>query len=490
MNAYVQQLKTSIDRQTVVYALFSVAAAVGAGMTIARWDLKGAAILLVMPVALAVVVICLYKPKAGLLIYLQLAFVINGINRFTPFQAPFGLLADAMLFLLLISLLVNSRRMNWGSLHNPVFYLVLLWTIYTILELLNPEAIYPVAWFFAVRIESLYWVQITILTLLLVRSKKDINQIVNLWLVWSVVAAVWAFKQRYIGVTAGEQRWLDEGAGITHILFGRLRCFSFYSDAGQFGVEMAYATLLCMIRVLEERLVKRKIFFLLIGLTVFWGFAVSGTRGALFVILSGFPVYLLLRRNLLILATGILIGGGLFGLLKYTSIGSGIYEITRMRTALNPEDDSFQVRLDNQLKLVDYLSTRPFGCGIGNSGDLAKRFAPDSFLAETPPDSWYIKIWTETGIVGITMHLGMLLFFAGLGAYKTMQLKDPGLQSLLLSLLCGYVGVLVASYGNPVFGQFPTNSIMSISIVLICTSITSERITRHQSKLVSVLQDV
>ncbi len=489
MNAYVQQLKTSIDRQTLLYALLGAVGAVGAGLTIARWDFKGVAVLLLAPVAVAVVGICLYKPKAGLFIYLQLCFVINGISRFTPFQAPFGLLADGMLALLLLGIVLNASQMDWGRLHSPVFYLVLLWTIYTILELLNPEAIYPAAWFFAVRIESLYWIQVTILALMLIRTKKDIYQIVNLWLVWSVVAAIWAFKQRYIGVTAGEQRWLDEGAGITHILFGRLRCFSFYSDAGQFGVEMAYATLLCMIRVLEDRSLYRKLLFFLIGLIVFWGYAVSGTRGALFVILSGFPVYLLLRRNMLILAAGVIIGSSLFGLLKYTSVGSDIYEITRMRTALNPEDDSFQVRLDNQMKLVDYLSTRPFGCGIGSSGDWAKRFAPDSFLAETPPDSWYIKIWTETGIVGISLHIGMLLFFMCLGAYKTMRLRDPDLQALLLSLLCGYVGVLVASYGNPVFGQFPTNSIMSISIVLLCTTMVSERDVRHMPKTVSDLQN-
>ena len=444
-----------------------------AGLTIAKWELKGAAILLAIPIAVVIVAVCLYKPKAGLFIYLQFAFLVNGLNRFTPFQAPFGLLADGLLFLLLFSILLNHKQMEWGNLHNPVFYLVLLWTLYTILELFNPEIIYRPAWFYAVRIESIYWMQLTILALVLIRTKEDINQIVNLWLLWSVVAACWAFKQRYIGLTAGEQRWLDEGAALTHVLFGRLRCFSFYSDAGQFGVEMAYATLLCMIRVLEEKVLRKKLWFLAISIILFWGYAVSGTRGALFVILAGFPVYLLLRRNLLILAIGVLIGSTLFGLLNYTSAGSGVYEITRMRTALDPENDSFQVRLNNQKKLREYLATRPFGGGIGSSGDWADRFAPGSFLAETPPDSWYVKIWSETGIVGITMHLGMLLFFLVIGAYKTtrpaLQSAAPDLQLLQLSMLCGYAGVLVASYGNPVFGQFPTNSIMSISIVVLCS---------------------
>ncbi|GAB3639944.1 O-antigen ligase family protein [Spirosoma arcticum] len=475
MNGYVQELRASIDRQTVLFALLGAVSAVGAGFIIAHSGMKGIGLLLTLPIVGVVVALCLYQPKLGLFIYVQFSFVVNGISRFSPVQAPFGLLADGLLVLVLLGVLLNARRSEWGRLHNPVFYLVLLWFLYTLLELFNPEAAYPMAWVFGIRLMSFYWIQLTILTLLLIRTKKDINQLINLWLIWSVLAAVWAFKQRYIGLTGGEQAWLDEGAGITHVLFGHLRCFSFYSDAGQFGVEMAYAALLCIIKVLEDRSVTRKFIFLLIGIIVFWGYALSGTRGALFVVLVGFPVYLLLRRNLLILSVGVLVGVAGFGLLKYTSAGSGSYDINRMRSALNPEESSFQVRLDNQKKLADYLATRPFGCGIGSSSDLAKRFTPGSFLAQTPPDSWFVKVWTETGIVGLLLHIGSLLYFFGVGAYRTMRVSDPDLQSMLLALLCGYVGVLAASYGNPVFGQFPTNSIMSVSIVLLCTGGLVER---------------
>jgi O-antigen ligase len=475
MNGYVQELKASVDRQTVLYTLLGAVIAILAGFVIAQWGLKGVGVLLAIPVTGVLVAVCLYQPKLGLFIYVQLSFLVNGISRFSPVQAPFGMLADGLLVLILLGVLLNARQLDWGRLHNPVFYLVLLWFLYTLLELFNPEAIYPMAWVYGVRLMSFYWIQLTLLTMLLIRTKKDINQLINLWLIWSVLAALWAFKQRYIGLTWGEQAWLDEGASITHVLFGHLRCFSFYSDAGQFGVEMAYAALLCVIKVLEDRSVTRKIVFLLIGIIVFWGYALSGTRGALFVFIVGFPVYLLLRRNLLILSVGVIIAGCGFGLLKYTSVGSSLYDINRMRSALNPEESSLQVRLDNQKKLAEYLATRPFGCGLGSSSDLAKRFTPGSFLAETPPDSWYVKVWTETGIVGLVLHVGTLLFFLVVGGYKTMRLTDPELQSLLLSLLCGYVGVLVASYGNPVFGQFPTNSIMSISIVLLCTGGFVER---------------
>ncbi|ADB39850.1 O-antigen ligase family protein [Spirosoma linguale] len=488
MNGYVQQLKISVDRQTVLFAFLGALVALGTGLIIAERELKGAVIILLIPMALAVVFLCLYRPKLGLFIYLQYAFIVNGIQRFSPVVAPYGLLADGLLLLLLIGVVINYKQFDWKNLHNPAFYLILFWTLYTFLQLFNTELPVLGAWFFAVRAESLYWFQLTILGLVLIRTKKDIDTIFTIWLIWSVVAAIWAFRQRYIGLTAGEQQWLDAGASVTHVLFGQLRCFSFYSDAGQFGAEMAYATLLCIIRVLDERVLRVKLLYLGIGLIVFWGFAVSGTRGALFVILAGLPVYIILRRNFAILIIGILIGGSLFGMLKYTSIGSSLYEIERMRTALDPENDSFQVRLDNQKKLVDYLATRPFGGGIGSSGDWARRFTPNSFLAATPPDSWYVKIWIENGIVGLVIHLGMLLFFLALGIYNTTRPElatyAPDLKLLLLSLICGYAGILVACYGNPIFGQFPTNSIMSITIVLLCSTHVSRAYIEQEKKQV------
>jgi hypothetical protein len=40
--------------------------------------------------------------------------------------------------------------------------------------------------------------------------------------------------QMTMGVDFAEQEWLNEGSYKTHILFGKLRVFSFFSDAGQF----------------------------------------------------------------------------------------------------------------------------------------------------------------------------------------------------------------------------------------------------------------
>jgi O-Antigen ligase len=477
MNGYAGQLKEYAEPRTWLLSLIGTLLAVVSGLIISRFGIVGLGAIVLVPAALALVVWTVLQPRIGFLIYVQLCFLINGLPRFIPIYFPFGVLADAILWLTLFGIMLNYKAFNWSRLNSPAFYLVLFWFFYTVLQAFNPEAPGLEAWVMAVRGFSVYWILVTVIALLLFRDVKDLTLIVRLWLVWSVLAAFWAFKQQYIGLTSGEVAWLNAGGAKTHMLMGRLRSFSFYSDAGQFGAEMAYTTLLCLIRVLEEKGFTQKIIYLLIAAILFWGFAVSGSRGPLFVILAGLPVYMLVRGNPWFLVVGFVIGSGFFGFLKYTSIGNTNYHVYRMRTAVSPDEDtSFQVRLDNQKKIGEYMSSRPFGAGMGSSGDWGRRFAPGSFLAETPPDSWLVKVWIEAGIIGLIFYCIIILTIIIIGAYKINKLRNRGFKMLMASLLGGFVGIFVASYGNPIVGQFPTNSIMYITIVLlfICDEIDSK----------------
>ncbi len=479
MSEAIEQLRVAFDARLWFYTLVGTVLALVAGFIIARFGVVGIAAMALVPIVMAVVVAALIQPRIGLIIYLQLCFIVNGLFRVVPVTLPYGMMADAALVLSLLGVLLNARRMDWKQLKSPIFYLVIGWFVYTVLLIFNPLSPYTPAWIFAVRAISLYWVQVTMLSLLLFKTRKDIELLIRLWLMWSVLAALWAFKQQYIGLTPGEIQWLNAGAAKTHMLFGHLRSFSFYSDAGQFGAEMAYATLLATIRLLEEKGFWRKLIYAVLAVTLFWGYAVSGTRGALSVLLVGLPLYALLRGNIGLLVAGVFLAGSLFGILKFTSIGGSNYQIHRMRTALDPDDESFQVRLENQRKLDEYMSDKPFGVGIGTSGDWGRRFAPGSFLAETPPDSWLVKIWIETGLVGLLLFSTVILSAFIIGYLQIVQLKDQQMKIAMASFLAGFLGICVASYGNPIFGQFPTNSIMYISISIFTTCVRFEKNTAH-----------
>ncbi|WP_295792944.1 hypothetical protein [Mucilaginibacter sp.] len=449
-----------------VQVLLISAVAIILGFIITQTDIVGAGGLLAIPFVIIYLVLLSRSPKIGLYTVLNLGFFANGLIRYST--APFGLSLDIFLLLSLIAALSKSTSRNFKYLKNPFVYGLVVWTAFTFFEIINPEARSFAAWFYSVRGTSLYMIQLVILTILLLNEPKEIKTFIKVWIVWSLIACLWGLKQQFLGVNHAEQVWLDAGAYKTHILFGRLRVFSFYSDAGQFGAAMGHIALVCLILSFGPVKFKQKL--LLWGLSglFFWGMSVSGTRGALFVPLSGIMVYLFLTKNFKILSVGVLVVGLLFGALKFTNVGAGNYQIQRMRSAMDPNDPSLQVRLTNQKKLSAYLASRPIGGGIGSAGSWGQRFSPGTLLAETPTDSWYVRIWAETGIVGLWVHLGMIFTFIIAGTVMIFKMKnDKMLRQMAMALFAGFVGIAFASYGNQVLGQAPTGVVTFMSLAFV-----------------------
>jgi len=440
--------------------------AIALGIVLAETDLAGAGALIALPFAIAFIALIFKNPKLGLYTVVNVGFFANGMVRYTT--APCGLLVDIFLLITLIAALRKSTRRNFLYLKSPFVYAIAIWTVYTIFEIINPQSRIFAAWFFAVRGTSLYMMQLVILTILVFNDPKEIKPFMKTWIIWSIIAVLWGLKQLYIGVNHAEQMWLDAGAYKTHILFGRLRVFSFYSDAGQFGAAMGHIALVCMVLAFGPVSLKERVILLISGALFFWGMSVSGTRGALFVPLSGIMVYLFLTKNFKILSLGGVIVGVLFYILKFTTIGAGNYQIHRMRSALDPNDPSLQVRLSNQRILSTYLASRPIGGGIGSAGSWGQRFSPGTLLADTPTDSWYVKIWAETGIIGLWIHLAMVITIILTGCVLIFRMKSGTMvRQVAMAFLAGFVGVAFASYGNQVLGQAPSGVVVFISVAFV-----------------------
>jgi len=452
-----------------VYGLIGVVCALIAGWLLGAYGIMGALMAVGVPAGLLMLVGILLEPRLGLLIYINLSFIL-GFTRFLQTEAPLGMSLDAILSLTLVSVFLNGKRMAWSRLKNPVFYLLILWLTYTLLEYYNPDAPARQAWFYHIRSFSVNWFFLAIIVFVAPITRSDIHTLIRLWVGWSVLAAFWAFKQQYIGLAAAEQRWLAEGAERTHILWGQLRSFSFYSDAGQFGSEMAGVTLICLIFFFESKRWLNKTGYLILSLILFWGFAVSGTRSALFGLLAGYPAYLFLMRQLKPILRGIAVATPVLLVLVFTNFGDSIYQIYRIRTALRPtKDASFIVRLENQAKLRAYLKDLPFGAGIGSSSGAGQRFSPNHFASQIPTDSWYVQIWIETGRVGLSLYLFVLAGIILTGVYKVWQIRDDRLRIIMIALLAEFIGIALVSYSNPILGQFPTSTMLFINSVLFAT---------------------
>lgn len=259
---------------------------------------------------------------------------------------------------------------------------------------------------------------------------------------------------------------------------GKLRAFSFLSDAGQFGVQQAHAAITGAFLFFGAKSRKQRLFFLLMALTGLYGMFVSGTRGAIFVIFGGALFYCFVIRKLKLMIMALILSGGFYCFMSYTNVGSSVYAIYRMRTAFKPEQDaSYIARKLNQAILRDYLKTRPYGGGLG-AMQFGKR---GTVLGDTPFDSGYVLIWGDMGIVGLCLYIGVILLVLLKGTLLLwFKIKNEWLRNVMIAMMAGLTGVAVSNYGNPVMMQHPTCVLYFLTIAVIYAA---PRIDKHLQAL-------
>ena len=482
------QLNTGSERiyNKLTLIIFSIIMLVS-GISIAYFNLFAAIILIASPFATYFLIRLFRDPSVGLTTAIIFNFFALGLSRYV--DAPFGLAIDALLILAIISLAFNSYRLkpDYSLLKNDVMYLSIIWFAFIVLELANPEVSSRAAWFFFMRGMALYMLLTVFLVFTIYNKPKHLDKFLMMWAVLSLIGILKGLIQKYVGLDHWEQYWLTTEGFKTHFVFGQLRIFSFYSDAGQFGASQAHTGVVFLIIGMNTKKRALKWFYITVALLGFWGMSLAGTRGAMAVPLAGFFLYIILRKNIKVIVFGFLLLISIVVFFKFTTIGQGNDQIRRMRSAFDTEDNSLNVRLDNQKKLSKYLVSRPFGGGVGNAGAKAIKFAPNSSLANVATDSWFVQGWAETGIVGLYLHFFIIFFILGKGCYLVMfKIKDDDLKVKISALLCGYLGIIGASYGNAVISGMPTAFLIYPSMAFIFLSTYLEK--QKQETTVQILK--
>jgi len=415
-------------------------------------------------------------PIIGFYAAIALNFILLGLGRYIK-DLPLGFGIDGILLLTYLALFMSrfKSRIDWTPAKKDITILVIIWFAYSIFQLANPEARSVEAWISGRGI-AFYPFLFIPLTLMFIDNQKKLSYFFYIWAAFSILATIKGILQMTFGVDTAEQEWLNEGSYKTHILFGKLRVFSFYSDAGQFGANQGYTGVVFLIYALSQQKIFNKLFFIIVGLLGLYGMIISGTRGAISVPLAGFMTYFILSKNIRVLIVGIAVLAMVFVFFKFTSIGQGNDQIRRMRSAFDPNDASLQVRLDNQKILKNYLVSRPFGGGIGHGGTKAQKYLPNAFLSNVATDSWYVLIWVEQGIVGLLLHLAILFYVMAKASLIVMfKIRDPILKYKISALIAGMAGIMVASYGNAILGQMPTALLIYATIAIILNTDVFER---------------
>ena len=437
-------------------------------LILAKMELVGVGLLFAIFFGGIYIYIILKKPIIGFYTAIGLCFVILGSTRYIKTGLPIGFAIDGIMIITFLALIFSRfrERVKWSPANKNITILAAIWLGYFIFQLGNPEARMIEPWI-AGRGIGFYFFFFVILTFMLVNTNKRLDTFLYVWGVFSILASLKGMGQMFFGVDSAEQAWLDNGGDTTHILFGKLRVFSFFTDAGQFGGNQGYTGVVFIIYAMAKKGLP-KVFFITVGILGLYGMLISGTRGAIAVPFAGFMTFFILKKNIKALILGVISLITIFVFFKFTMIANDNAQIRRMRTGFDANNASLLVRKKNQLILKGYLASRPFGGGIGHAGDKAQRFLPNAFLSNVATDSWYVMIWAEMGIIGLTLHLIILLYVIGMASFKVMfRIRDPLTKLKMSALICGMAGVMLASYGNAVFGQMPTSLLIYASMALM-----------------------
>lgn len=397
-------------------------------------------------------------------------YLIMGLSKYF-YNLPLGTILDVMILFSLFTLIVKSMysTVEWSRAKSGLTLAAFIWTIYCCLELFNPNSGSVTAWASSIRSYAFVFLAVVVLSQIVFTRFKHLQYMLVIWSMLTMVAVGKACIQKFIGFDAAENYWLFVlGGRTTHIIHSGARYFSIFSDAANFGASMGLSMVVFAVSGVYAKSKWTRWWFYFVAVAACYGMLISGTRSALAVPFTGFAVFIFLSRHAKVAVGGVLLLVAAFVFLNYTYIGQGNALIRRARSAFNRNDPSYQLRLENQKKLRVLMADKPFGAGLGMGGGKALQHNPHSEIAQIPTDSWFVMVWVETGIVGLLLHIFILLYILGRGAWLIFfRLKDKRLRGLTAGLLAGIAGIVVASYANEIFGQIPTGVIMYISMSFI-----------------------
>ncbi len=394
-------------------------------------------------------------------------YIITGISRYLPIKIGIIMLGFTLgiICILLVKNLFQSYE--WKRSFNLLTILWGVWFLYCLLEIFNPLGVAD-AWIIAINGYALFPLLGAIIIPVLFTRFKDFYWLLIIWAILSTLAALKGYWQKSHGFDSAELYWLfAEGGARTHIIYTGIRYFSFLSDAANFGIAMGLSMTVFGISGFFVKTRWVKFLFLGAAFASTYGLLISGTRSAIAIPLVGLAVYTLLCRSIknLFVAGGILIVIVLF--LTQTNIGNSNSIIRRVRSTFNKEDASFKIRGINKAKMLPLMKDKPFGIGLGLSGGRSKRFDVNEQLSELPPDSLLTMYWLETGIVGLSLYLSLLVIIFIRASYIAIFIiKDKRLKNILFSIIAGLAGVFVAAYANDIT-TYPNIILISILFVFL-----------------------
>lgn len=441
-----------------------------------------------LPIATIFLFLFTKNPMFSYLLFGTIVCYFSAIYRYARVEG-LSVIVDISLCISILSILINVINQRdsylWKNAFNILIITHFIWISYVLVCLLNPNIqIYNLS---TNRNVFLTIPLLYIISSILLYKFKQLKITLLLLGFFVLTAAIKVYWQKSKGFDSVEYNWLvNEGGGVTHLLRTGIRYFSFYTDAGNFGSSMGMFTITFGILAFIAQKKIPRLFCLGIATLAAIGMVMSGTRGAMVIPFGGIALYCLLSKSMKMIAVCILVGGISFCFFYFTNIGDSNSFIKRMRTAFRPtEDASFNVRKYNQDRIAYYLKDRPLGIGIGGEIIDTDKLGDPTVEKSIPPDSFYVNIWIESGIVGLSIYLVLQTLVLLRCIYLIMfKIKNKQLSQILAALMAGVFGIWLNGYVGRGMGMYPSSFIIAIFIIYTLNGVYMDKEIKRDEILI------
>ena len=405
-------------------------------------------------------------------------FIINYFVMFLSKEGKMPLpasLPNELLEILLIAIaIIDLRESHFENLANLMLVGLLGWCGFCMIEVFNDTCglgMNIAAWFTGIRLMAFQLLYASIVFALYITTPKRIYQLLFLLACCALFAVFWCWKQKNIGWTSGEYKWLFiQGHARQHMVNGITRYFGTFTDAANFGIHMAAISVGFYVIAITNKIKKYKLFFGITALLCTWAMFQSGTRTAIFCMIAGFMVFLALSKSVRIIVPVSIFFSLFIAMLMFTNIGQGNNQIRRMRSAFNPEDASANVREINKAAISKYMKDAPWGIGIGIFTKDIPAWNKFKIVSQIPPDSEYVFIWTRTGWIGVTWFtICNIIMLLGACSIVLFRIKNRSLAGIGAAFCAGFAALHLGGYANQILMQFPNIVIFYGGLTLVYT---------------------
>ena len=442
-------------------AIFVLLACLMVTLVITKLGFKVGVIITVAPLGALLALAAFFNAKAGILIIITFSFFIFHLKRLVYDAIPFGAMVELFVYITVIGIFFTKyrhRKDSWKALNHPFTYFIAVYLLYFLVQAFNPNMHSISGWLFGLR-KAIAHVLVYFIMIFAFDEKKFFKNFINLFLVLSFLAGAYGCIQEWFGFSSFERAYVfssEHRLGLIYIN-GHFRKFSLLADPTSYGVLMALASAFCIIQMIGPNSRRAKILYGFFIIFMLLGMGYSGTRTAYAILPASMVLFFLMNIN----NRNTLIGSVIIGLgMVFIVFGpiQGNSTINRVRSTFESDDASLNVRDENRAMIQPYIYEHIWiGGGLMTSGAMGDTYNPKHELAGFPPDSAYLRLAIESGIIGLLFICLFYFTILRVAIVKFYRTKDERIKYYYLGFAALFYAMTIAEYAQEVAGQMPTS---------------------------------